>query len=230
MSREDEVAAVLFWRTLTPEALEGMKNRLLGMGEKGKDRPNPNTRLGLVLIALTTPDIEEPSEEELEKALPRVRLLLTEEEKHRLEGWLSKSSMAEIENKEENPEMSGVIERLRASKQESETQEFQAGWDAGRAWAEKYAEVSELKRLEAWRDDRSKDECRYEVPQGNAFDAAEHLAFALCPGDQSHSGAREFWECAVGDNVPHDDIAQPEFLRGFVEGALDVWDKVKDQI
>ena len=86
MNREDEVAAVRFASALTPETLEGMKKRLLGIGSKGKDRPDPNTRLGLVLVALTTPDIEEPSEEELEKALPRVRLLLTEEEKRRLEG------------------------------------------------------------------------------------------------------------------------------------------------
>jgi hypothetical protein len=138
--------------------------------------------------------------------------------------------LAEIENKKENPEMSGVIERLRASKRESETQEYQTGWDAGKEWTEKYAEVSQLKRLEAWRDDGSQDECRYEVSRGNAFDAAEHLAFALCPGEKSCSEAREFWDCAVGDDVPHDDIAQPEFLRGFVEGALDVWNKVKDQI
>jgi hypothetical protein len=86
ISREDEVAAVLFGRALTPETLEAMKKRLLGIGGKGKDRPDPNTRLGLVLIALTTPNIAEPSEEELEEALPRVELLLTEEEKHRLEG------------------------------------------------------------------------------------------------------------------------------------------------
>lgn len=86
MSREHEVAAVIFGRALTCETLEGMKKRLLGMGSKGQGRPDPNTRLGLVLIALTTPDIEEPSEEELEIALPRVRLLLTEEEKCRLKG------------------------------------------------------------------------------------------------------------------------------------------------
>jgi hypothetical protein len=86
LSREDEVAAVLFWEALTPETLDGMKKRLLGIAVKGKDRPDPNTRLGLILIALTTPDIKEPSEEELERALPRVRLLLTEEERRRLEG------------------------------------------------------------------------------------------------------------------------------------------------
>ena len=86
MSRDEEVAALLFCSALTPETLEAMKKRLLSMGSKGTDRPDPNTRFGLVLIALTTPDIAEPSEDEVEKALPRVRLLLTEEENHRLEG------------------------------------------------------------------------------------------------------------------------------------------------
>ena len=63
-----------------------MKKRLLSIGSKGVDRPEPNTRFGLALIALTTSDIEEPNEEEIENALPRVRLLLTNEERCRLEG------------------------------------------------------------------------------------------------------------------------------------------------
>ena len=86
MNREDEVAAVLFASALTPETLEGMKETLLSMGSEGMDRPDPSTRLGLVLIALTTPCIDEPSEEEVATASPRVRALLTDEERHRFEG------------------------------------------------------------------------------------------------------------------------------------------------
>ena len=138
--------------------------------------------------------------------------------------------LAEIETKKENPAMSKVIERLRVSKRESESEDFQNGWNYGKEWAEECAEVSELKRLETWFDDQNFNECRYEVNEGNAFDAADCLAFVLCPHDQSRSGAQEFWNSAVGDDVPRDDIARPEFLRGFVEGALNVWDKVQDQL
>ena len=126
--------------------------------------------------------------------------------------------------------MAEVIERLQKSKRESETQEFQSGWDVGKKWAKEYADVSELKRLETWIDDERLSECRYEPPENNVFDAADLLAFALCPYDKSHSGSRELWMRAVDDDVQTHDIVQPEFLRGFVEGALDVWDKVKDQL
>ena len=39
MNREDEVAAVLFWKALAPETLEGMKKRLLGIAGKGETVP-----------------------------------------------------------------------------------------------------------------------------------------------------------------------------------------------
>jgi hypothetical protein len=140
--------------------------------------------------------------------------------------------LSELEIKKENPVMAGVIERLRASKQEAESQEYKTGWDAGKKWAEKYAEVPELRRLETWLDDSDIEQGgRYDLvfPEINAFDAAEHLAFAIRPDDQSRSGAKEFWENAV-DEALRDEIAQPECLRGFVEGAIDVWNKVKDQL
>jgi hypothetical protein len=142
--------------------------------------------------------------------------------------------LAEIETKKENPLMAEVIERLRVSKRESETQEFQTGWDQGKEWAEKHAEFPELERLANWRNDPHVDQRgRYELtsPGRNAFGPAEHLAFTLQPEDQSRSGAQDFWNRAVKDDAEsRENITKPEFLRGFVEGALDVWDKAKDQL
>jgi hypothetical protein len=48
------------------------------------DRPAPKSRNGLALIAVTAPDIAEPSNKEVKKALPRLRKLLSTEELRRL--------------------------------------------------------------------------------------------------------------------------------------------------
>ena len=81
--REDEVASVLFCSPLTPETLEGIKSRLLGIAGKQLDCPDTDRRLGLARICLTTPEIEDPSPEEMEAALPRVFPLWTQQERVR---------------------------------------------------------------------------------------------------------------------------------------------------
>ena len=45
-------------------------------------------------------------------------------------------------------------------------------------------------------------------------------------GDRSV--AEEFWERQLGDqaSLAH----EPIFVKGFVEGALDLWDQVKDEL
>ena len=135
--------------------------------------------------------------------------------------------LAEIESKKENPIMSDVIERLRTSKRQAESEDYQHGWNLGQEWAEKYASAPELIRLEKW-----SSEPIYAVDEMcNAFTADELLAFSIHPEDQTRSGAKVFWECAIGpDELSQEKLSLPEFLRGFVEGAIDVWDKVKNQI
>ena len=84
MTRKDKVAAVVFVGALTPRTLEAIKKQLLSMAGKQADRPDPSTRLGLALIALTTPDIKEPSAKEIRVALKQVVPLWTDRERMRV--------------------------------------------------------------------------------------------------------------------------------------------------
>ena len=83
MNRKDEVAAVVFVGALDPETTEAMKEELLSKAKKAEERPNPTTRLGLALIAFTTPGIEMPSADELMEARERVVSLWTKHERRR---------------------------------------------------------------------------------------------------------------------------------------------------
>lgn len=74
------MAAVLFWRLLPPTSQSAIKKAILRLAEQEGDRPTPDTRQGLALIALTTPDIKEPTKAELNKAYSLVVSLLTEKE------------------------------------------------------------------------------------------------------------------------------------------------------
>jgi len=81
MDRKDIVAAKVFVTALEPSTIEAMKRTLLHRAEQGEERPDPTTRLGLALIAFTTPDDEPPSLDEVRAARKRVASLWTEEER-----------------------------------------------------------------------------------------------------------------------------------------------------
>ena len=81
MNRQDEVAAVVFCSALELQTINTMKSELLDRAKTKEKRPDPETRLGLALIALTTPDIKKPTAKEEAKALKRVYPLWTHSER-----------------------------------------------------------------------------------------------------------------------------------------------------
>ncbi len=59
--------------------------------------------------------------------------------------------------------------------------------------------------------------------------SAELVAWAIDPEwEESLAAAEEFWEQRLGDEVRVAD--DPQFVRGFVEGALELWREVKDKL
>ncbi len=72
MNRDDDVAAVVFCSALEPRTIDAMKTELLTKVINGAKRPDPDTRLGLALIAFTTPDNPEPTAKEMAKARKRL--------------------------------------------------------------------------------------------------------------------------------------------------------------
>jgi hypothetical protein len=124
-----------------------------------------------------------------------------------------------------------VLKRLRAAKAEDDEEEVADGKQAGREWAEQDARPKELRRLEGlysrctgreWED-------FFDAPGSTAYSTAERLLFTLHPendGDRQEAGS--FWEGALGDDKAR--AEEDAFLQGFAEGALEVWNEVKDSL
>jgi hypothetical protein len=107
------------------------------------------------------------------------------------------------------------IERLRASKARFETEQFQKGKAAGREWAKVEAEYCELRELATF----DLDDSDYEIERGTI----ERL---IDPNDETDPGDWfRFWEAHYGRGGNPTEC----FLRGFIEGATEVYDTVADK-
>jgi hypothetical protein len=139
--------------------------------------------------------------------------------------------LGEIINRRGVKGMQGVIARLRASKLEHASEAFGDGIAAGKEWAGATAEAVELERLERYREDIGSawDEV-FAAGFGGAIGIHERLAWTARPDDErDREAASRFWEQAIGDNF-ESLMCDDDFLKGFVDGALEVWDAVKDQL
>jgi hypothetical protein len=140
--------------------------------------------------------------------------------------------LGRIASQKKEKNMSDVISRLRASKNKSNGERFEAGKELGVKWARETAEAEELELLSEHHDAMQRE--NYDIFAPSAFNDAygmwESLFFHIHRDDDGDRQAcEEFWDVAVGEeNRPH--LSNGEFLRGFVDGALEVWDEVKNQI
>jgi hypothetical protein len=139
------------------------------------------------------------------------------------------AKLNEIAKVKELKDMSDVIERLRASKQETASDEYNHGVEAGEEWAKSTAEYAELRRLGELEERTSTVDWEQFFCTGDsdAYGAANRLVFAIQPDTEgSRMAAEEFWEFTVGEDTELTD----DFVRGFADGALKVWHEVKDQV
>ncbi len=122
-------------------------------------------------------------------------------------------------------------ERLRASKRETESAEQADGLDAGRTWATEYAEYKHLCDLAAWWDTTSEHDIDVILTtlESDVFGASHRLVCIILGNESAdRHDSEEFWDTAIGedDNRQCSDV----FVRGFAEGALEVWNSVKDEL
>ena len=102
-----------------------------------------------------------------------------------------------------------VVERLRASYEETKSADQEEGHTAGVDWASTDAEAAEL----AWMDENEESAADYLHEwrvDDSPFEGTDH---------------RDFWRLEVNESAP-----PRAFVEGFVEGALEVWESVKDQV
>jgi hypothetical protein len=117
--------------------------------------------------------------------------------------------------RKDGSDLGPVVERLRASKGRYEERQLTAGKEVGARWAKKEAEYFELRFVADFDpDSRDKElDCRT-------------LEWLIDPDGvtDSYSWA-EFWETHYGRGQPSD-----AFIRGFIEGAAEVYNEIADQL
>ena len=106
--------------------------------------------------------------------------------------------------------MSETVERLRASRLSFEAEEYSNGTNCGKKWAEEKAEYGELLRL-AKADFSDREYAAAWMP--------EHVIEVITADNYEF----DLWDHEGLERVP-------EFYRGFVDGAIAVFDGLRDQI
>jgi len=134
--------------------------------------------------------------------------------------------------REENRISEDVVDRLRVAREQAAKEEYEDGQNAGRKWAKSTATPKELKRLERYANNGGGSEGWWDVDCPNwcaPFGAADYFVFALRLRDKDNPDApNQFWKEALGGDMHR--IQDGDFLRGFGEGAIAVWEQVKDRL
>jgi hypothetical protein len=120
-----------------------------------------------------------------------------------------------------------VVQRLRASKLEYDEQQFQFGREAGCEWASKLASAEDLVRLSDFRDSTRDWVSAFEPNGQPPYKVAEWFVLHVLNAARKIA-PEQFWE-NFRDSEETGKV-YPLFVRGFAEGALEVWDAVKAQL
>lgn len=151
-----------------------------------------------------------------------------------LAGRAFEEKLAEIAIKKERKTMADVVERLRKSLREKESESFQRGYGAGTEWAKNKADALQLKRLHDWRAEIQTGQ-RVPLSEFGFFVPNEPRVMSLLVARKAcgnsllgYGAARAFWDSALEKGL-HSHMDR-DFLRGFVEAAADLWAEVQDQL
>jgi hypothetical protein len=133
--------------------------------------------------------------------------------------------LGELAQAKEEKNMSDVVARLRASKLKADSESYGYGVEDGKKWSNDYAEVAELERLERFNEtspwnDRFSD---------SKFPGLELLTVIVGDGGDrpDYRDSLEFWE---GNDASEEWQNNTEYVHGFAMGAIEVWNKAKNQI
>lgn len=136
--------------------------------------------------------------------------------------------MAEMTMDLTSEELEMATERLRKSKQSLGLAQVWDGAQKGREWAKGHAEFSQLALLdgEFGEDGDSDPEDISTLDRRDHRSWSDAIVSLISPeiADDDHA-IREFWE-TWGPTGLMTDV----YLEGFVKGALEVWDQIKDNI
>jgi hypothetical protein len=121
--------------------------------------------------------------------------------------------------------MKKVITGLRVSELKAMDEDMRAGLDRGRTWARETAKIEELTRLV--QEFRGLDVGKWAegfTEISSVYSPADIVYFILATkGRKTHRAAAEFWKGS------EEHCHNAGFIAGFVHGASQVWDEIKDK-
>ncbi len=135
--------------------------------------------------------------------------------------------LGEIARKRQEKTMVNVVERLRASKIQRGNAMMKEGHEAGVDWAEGGAEFDELERVAACNPNELF--AGLDEPGAYAYNLAQVIGGL--GRDADHQEIWDVWQM-TGVVIDKDDprLNSEDFLRGFIEGADEVYRQVADKI
>ncbi len=128
--------------------------------------------------------------------------------------------------------MEATIERLRSLALKEANAAEQTGAELGTKWACETAEPKELRRLEYLANSRDFEHFLESNEQDTYSLSQRVVELILGKENFKRNDADEFWEFLLGDMVDETRamIEDSHFAQAFIEAAVDVWDKVKNEI
>jgi hypothetical protein len=141
--------------------------------------------------------------------------------------------LGEIAARSENKTMIDVIERLRASLRDEQGQSFKEGYEIGKNWARDRATAAQLRRLESFQETTKARSIRewenWFCPPGMHKPWLELVKIIEdIKNHRNPAFAIAFWNTLVAEGSPQPNDG--EFLRGFVDGAVDLWSQVQGHL
>jgi hypothetical protein len=126
-----------------------------------------------------------------------------------------------------------IVKRLQATQEDDARQDYEAGKQAGQAWAGRQATAKQLKRAAQWVSSFDNAPVVWwdvASPAWNApFGPTDHFVFAVWQDRRDDKDApAEFWQRALGAEA--DRVADGDYFRGFVEGAVELWEEVEGEL
>jgi hypothetical protein len=175
--------------------------------------------------------------------MPKINIYVPDEMKARMDeaeksaNWSAVAQRAfelelkHLESIKEIKSMTDVIERLRVSKQKKAEELEKAGRRSGVKWAKKHAKYDELKRAANINTSNLHEAYVDDVDDVNRT----WVARQILADPELDAGSWETQNMAIAElfEVEEDmveSVVTTEFIEGFLEGAGDVWDQVKDEL
>lgn len=128
-------------------------------------------------------------------------------------------------------DLDAVADRLRVSKAEAESEAKAEGKNGGECWARNSASYKQLRRLSRYVERNGLEGICTQY--GDAFSAGERLAETIEGRGLDRDEIREFWLTDVGDGIVGDEmncVYDDDWVQGFIDGALEVYDAVEPMI